>query len=214
MQRAGTRSCRERLYKTAPATFAFASRHGRHMADPADIQRLIGDLAREGTVVSVDLGAGTCRVQFADDLITGDIPWLCGRAGKTRLWSPPSIGEQVAVLCPEADTTRGILIGSLSSDANPHPANDNSTLGEFGDGARIGYDPEAHALTAILPASATVRIEAPGGIRFKGDLDVDGEIRATRKITSDDDVLAAGKSLKTHTHTGVQAGGAVSGPPK
>jgi phage baseplate assembly protein V len=184
------------------------------MADPADIQRLIGDLAREGTVVSVDLDAGTCRVQFSEELTTGEIPWLCGRAGDTRVWSAPSIGEQVAVLCPEADTTRGILIGSLSSDANPHPANDSSTLIKFSDGASIGYDPQGNALFAILPAGGTVSIEAPGGICFKGDLDVDGEIRATRKITSDDDVLAAGKSLKTHTHSGVQAGGGFSGPPK
>jgi len=42
------------------------------MADPAGLQRLIGDLAREGTVASVDLDAGTARVQFADDLTTSD----------------------------------------------------------------------------------------------------------------------------------------------
>jgi phage baseplate assembly protein V len=184
------------------------------MAEPADIQRLIGDLVREGTVVSVDLDAGTARVHFADDLTTGDIPWLCGRAGNTRVWSPPSIGEQVAVLCPEADTARGILIGSLSSDANPHPANDLSTTMEFGDGATVSYDPNAHALMAYLPGDATVLIVARGGIHYTGDLTVNGNIRSTGTITSDTDVVGGGKSLKTHTHTGVQAGGAFSGPPR
>ncbi len=184
------------------------------MADSADIQRLIGDLAREGTIVSVDRAAATARVQFADDLTTGDIPWLAGRLGATRTWSPPTPGEQVLVLAPEADTARGIIIGSLSSDARPHPANDSATLTEFEDGARIGYDPEAHALTAILPAGATVRVDASGGLSFSGDVSIDGDMRVTGTITGNTDVIGAGKSLKDHVHTGVQAGGALSGKPQ
>ena len=184
------------------------------MANTADIQRLVGDLVREGTVVSRDLAAGTARVQFADELTTGDLPWLASRAGSTRTWSPPAIGEQVVVLAPEADTARGIIIGSLSSDAHPHPANDGSTLTEYEDGARIGYDPEAHALTAILPGGATVHIDASGGLSIKGPVTVDGDIRSTGTITADTDVIGGGKSLKSHTHGGVQSGGAFSGPPK
>ena len=184
------------------------------MANTADIQRLVGDLVREGTVVSRDLAAGTARVQFADELTTGDLPWLASRAGSTRTWSPPAIGEQVVVIAPEADTARGIIIGSLSSDAHPHPANDGSTLTEYEDGARIGYDPEAHALTAILPGGATVHIDASGGLSIKGPVTVDGDIRSTGTITADTDVIGGGKSLKSHTHGGVQSGGAFSGPPK
>jgi len=184
------------------------------MAETADIQRLIGDLAREGTIVSIDLDAGTARVRFAEELTTGDIPWLASRAGSTRTWSPPAIGEQVVVLAPEADTARGMIIGSLSSDAHPHPANDASTLTEYEDGARIGYDPRSHALTAILPSGATVRIDADGGLSFKGDLTVDGDIKSTGTIAADNDVVGAGKSLKNHVHLGVQAGGALSGKPQ
>lgn len=184
------------------------------MADPADIQRLIGDLAREGTVVSVDLDAGTARVQFAHDLTTGDIPWLASRAGSTRAWSPPAIGEQVVVLAPEADTARGIIIGSLSSDAHPHPANDGSTLTEFEDGATVSYDPKTHSLMAYLPADATVLVVARGGLHFTGDLAVDGDINATGTVTGDADVIGGGKSLKGHVHTKVQAGCAISGPPQ
>lgn len=189
--------------------------HGRRaMADPADIQRLIGDLAREGVVVSVDHDAGTARVEFADQFTTGDIPWLSGRAGATRSWSPPSIGEQVLVLAPEADTARGIIIGSLSSDAHPHPANDRSTVLDFADRALIGYDPVAHALHTYLPEGATVLIVAKGGFRLTGDMEVDGHIRSTRTITAETDVIGGGKSLKDHVHTRVQAGGVVSGPPQ
>lgn len=184
------------------------------MANPTDIQRLLGDLIREGVVVSVDRDAAMARVEFADDLTTGDIPWLSSRAGSTRTWSPPAIGEQVVVLAPEADTARGIIIGSLSSDASPHPANDGSTVAEFEDGARVGYDPETHALSAILPAGATVRIEAVGGIVFKGNVMIDGDVQSTGTITAATDVIGGGKSLKGHVHLGVQAGGALSGKPQ
>ena len=184
------------------------------MADPADIQRLIGDLAREGTVVSVDLDAGTVRVEFADDLTTGDIPWLCGRAGKTRVWSPPTPGEQVTVLCPEGDTARGIVIGSLSSDAHPHAASDGSTRIDFEDGTWIGYDPGTRELTAILGTDGKITIVAPGGIRLTGPVTIEGDIDLQGGMNATGDVVAAGKSLKTHTHTGVQAGGAFSGPPR
>ncbi len=184
------------------------------MANPTDTQRLIGDLIREGIVVSVDLSAGTAKVEFADELTTGALPWLCRRAGSKRTWSPPSIGEQVVVLAPEADTNRGIIIGSLSSDAHPHPANDDSTLTEYRDRARIGYDPRTHTLTATLPAGATVRIDAGGGLSFKGDVAVDGDIHVTGSVTGDADVVGGGKSLKGHVHTNVQAGGAISGPPR
>jgi len=184
------------------------------MANPADTQRLIGDLAREGVVVSVDHAAGTARVEFANELTTGDIPWLASRAGATRTWSPPAIGEQVMVLAPEADTARGVIIGSLSSDAHPHPANDESSLTEYDDGARIGYDPKSHALTAILPGGATVRIDADGGLSLKGPVKVDGDITSTGTITANIDVIGGGKSLKGHVHLGVQAGGGLSGKPQ
>jgi phage baseplate assembly protein V len=184
------------------------------MADPADFQRLVGDIAREGTIVSVDLANGTCRVQLADELTTGDIPWLCSRVGKTRVWSPPSVGEQVAVLAPEGDTARAIVIGSLSSDANPHPANDGSMLVEFEDGARILYDPAGHKLDAVLPAGGNARLVAPSGIRLEGPVTIVGDLDIEGKATASGDIVAAGKSLKSHKHTGVQTGGGISGPPQ
>lgn len=183
------------------------------MGDPADLQRLLGDLMRLGTVASVDRAAGTCRVTIGD-LVTGDIPWLAARVGKTRVWSPPSEGEQVLVLCPEADTAAGLIVGSLSSDAHPNPADDASTLIEFEDGASIAYDPDAHQLLASLPGDATVMIVARGGLHFTGDLSVDGNIHSTGTVTADTDVVGAGKSLKSHKHLGVAAGSAVSGVPQ
>lgn len=182
------------------------------MADPADIQRLVGDLARLGVVRSVDPANATARVAIGD-LLTGDVPWLAARMGTTRIWSPPGVGEQVLVLCPEGDTAAGLILGSLSSDANPNPAADGSTLIEFGDGARILYDPDAHALDASLPAGATVLIAADT-ITLKANVRIEGQLDLVGMMTASDDVVAAGKSLKGHKHIAVQPGSGVSGAPQ
>lgn len=181
------------------------------MADPADIQRLLGDLAREGTVVSVDLKAGTARVRF-EDLVTGDIPWLASRMGKTRMRSPPTVSEQVLVIAPEADTGRGIIIGSLSSSAHPHPADDGSTVIEFEDGARLSYDPATTALTVALPAGGSLDVTAQT-MTLRGTVHVQGDLLVDQKITAQGDVVGAGKSLKDHVHDKVQPGQGVTGKP-
>jgi phage baseplate assembly protein gpV len=67
---------------------------------------------------------------------------------------------------------------------------------------------------AYLPSDATVLIVARGGLHFTGDLTVDGDIRSTGTVTGDTDVVGGGKSLKGHKHTGVQAGGAITGGPQ
>lgn len=182
-----------------------------YMADPADIQRLLGDLAREGTVQSVDLKARTARVLF-EDLVTGDIPWLMARAGKTRISSPPSVGEQVLVIAPEADTDRGIIIGSLSSSVHPDPAQDGSTIIDFEDGARLSYDPEAKSLEVNLPAGATLDVTAETMI-LRGTVHVRGDLFVEKQVTAQGDVVGAGKSLKDHLHDKVQPGQGVTGKP-
>lgn len=184
------------------------------MADPADIQRLVGDIAQEGEVVSVDHAAATCRVRIADDLVTGDLPWLAPRAGTTRIWAPPSIGEQVLVLCPEGDLGRGIVLGGLFCDAAPAPASDDRLHVEMPDGAIFAYDHHAHRLSVTLPAGGTLDVVADGGTSFSGPVSIDGPLTATDTITSDVDVVGGGKSLKGHRHLGVTVGSGISGPPQ
>jgi phage baseplate assembly protein V len=168
------------------------------MGEKLDIQRLIGDLVRLGTVASIDLAKATCRVRL-DQILTGDVPWAGGRAGAVRTWSPPSIGEQVVLICPE---------GGVYSNARPAPAaTEDSVSIHFDDGTWLGYDPGSKQLTAILGAGGTARIEAPGGITIRGDVSIEGTLTAT------EDVVAGDTSLRNHRHDKVQAGGAISGKP-
>ena len=173
------------------------------VAEPVDTPRLIGDLLREGVVIE-RIGA-TCRVAIGD-LESGPIPWLAGRAGDAAIWSPPSVGEQVIVLSPEGDIERAIVLPGIFSDAHPAPGDDTTHIA-FADGTWIGYDPGAGEAMVALGDGTGLTI-APGKIRINGDVEIAG------KLTATDDVVGAGKSLKDHLHTKVQAGAAISGPPQ
>lgn len=189
------------------------------MARINDPEAAAGEVLRLGTIYSVDPANATCRVE-SGDLITGDIAWIAQRAGKVRHWSPPSVGEQCLLLAPEGDLDAALVIVGIYSDACPAPSTDpNVTLLQYDDGAFISYDRASHSLTATLPAGGTARIEAPGGITIIGDTDITGDstvrgnLRVTGTINADEDVIAAGISLKSHKHGQVQAGGAQSGTP-
>lgn len=52
-----------------------------------------------------------------------------------------------------------------------------------------------------------------GDVEVNGDLSVNGDINCSQTVTASTDVLGGGKSLKTHTHSGVMSGGSNSGPP-
>lgn len=178
------------------------------MARTLDPEAAAGEVLRLGTIASVDPANGTCTVE-SGDLLTGDLPWIAQRAGKVRHWSPPSEGEQCLLLCPEGDLAAGMVIVGLYSDACPPPSADpDIILTQYDDGAIISYDQATHALTAILPAGGTARIEADGGISIKGDVAIEGS------LTTTGDVTAGNISLQNHPHDKVQAGNALSGKPQ
>jgi phage baseplate assembly protein V len=183
------------------------------MIEQEDIPADVSELIRLGTIASVDLAARRCTVRYGDEddegggATTPPIRWLAPRCGKTRVWSPPSEDEQVVLLCPDGQLAAAIALMGIEQDAFPLSGNDTTEFVEFEDGARLSYDPVAHALTAVLPAGGTALIEAPGGMKIKGDVEVEG------KLTASQDVLAGNISLKNHKHSGVQAGAAQSGAP-
>ena len=135
------------------------------------------------------------------------------RAGKTRTWSPPSLGEQMVVFCPAGEIGAAVALRGLASDAFPPVGSTLAELIEFEDGAKLSYDPVSHAMEVVLPAGATLAITAPGGSTITGDVTINGNLVCTGTVTGESDVLGGGKSLKSHKHTGVQAGAAQTGAP-
>ena len=172
--------------------------------DPATLMRI-------ATVESVDLAAKRCIV-IIGDITSPPVPWLAWRMGKTRIWSPPSVGEQVFLICAEGELGSGVVLPGVPCDAFPHAGDSAEEFIMFGDGARIAYDPDAHSLTAVLPGSATAEITAQT-ITLNGNVRINGDVAITGTVNADTDVVAAGKSLKSHRHSGVSTGSGQSGPP-
>lgn len=193
------------------------------MPDPVkrqeDIPADLSELIRLGTIATVDLAAATCTVRYGDpddddgEAETPPIRWLAPRAGATRIWSPPTIGEQALIIAPDGQLAGAVALLGIWQDAFPPPGSTLAELIEYADGARIGYDPESHALTATLPNGATALVEAPGGLTIRADVRIEGNVTLTGSLAASEDVIAAGISLKSHKHGNVQAGTAQSGEP-
>ena len=182
---------------------------------PADWSTLI----RLGTILEVDLAAARCVVRFGnpDDpdggARTPPIRWLALRAGETRAWSPPSVGEQVLLLTPDGQLGAAVALAGMVQDAFPPPGNSSRELLRFADGAEIAYDPRSHRLEAILPAGGTATIEAPGGITLRGDVAIEGELTVSQSVIAEGDVTGGSVSLKDHRHSQVKSGAELSGKP-
>lgn len=135
-----------------------------------DLYRLIANLLRIGVVFDVDLVAVRVRV-FSGDLESDWLPWFELRAGTTTTWNPPTLGEQVIMLCPGGDLTAGIVLTGLNSEAIPAPsASADEHVTQYPDGARTVYDHVAGAMT--ITGIKTLRIEAADKIVFDCPLSV------------------------------------------
>ncbi len=181
----------------------------------------MGDLINLGTIAEVDLARGLVRVKMGD-VETSWIRWSSGRAGATRIWSPPSAGEQVVLVAPHGDLAAAFCFGAIASEANPPAGNSLRELMIFSDGAIAAYDPEAGEMELLLPeggklrilAAGGVEIEASAGVTIKGPVSIEGDVSIQGSAEATGDVKAGAISLKTHKHIGVQAGGGVTGVPQ
>jgi phage baseplate assembly protein V len=154
------------------------------MRSPQDAPTDPDQLIRFGTIASVDLGAARCVVTLDDAAATGPIRWFEARAGATRTWSPPTVGEQVMVLCAGGEIGAAVALRGIASDANPPAGNSLVENITFSDGAVLSYDPVAHTLAIILPTSAAITITAPSGISLAADVNIAGSISASGNIVA------------------------------
>ena len=184
----------------------------------ARLERLLHRTIQVGSVSDVDLGRARVRVAYDRDengrpVRTGWLRWNAGRAGATRDWNPPSIGEQVLLLAPGGDLAAAVVVGAFFQDAHPPPAGDaEKHLVAYPDGAEIDYDAASHHLRVELPAGATVALSAPGGVSVngeltvKGDVDVSGSIEGRSVADAQGDLGEIRSVYNRHVHTTPPAG--------
>ncbi|GHL58500.1 baseplate assembly protein [Escherichia coli] len=121
-----------------------------------EILRFIRNMIRTGIIVETDLNAGRCRVQTGG-MCTDWLQWLTHRAGRSRTWWAPSVGEQVLILAVGGELDTAFVLPGIYSGDNPAPSASADALHIRFDGAVIEYEPETSALTVsgIKTASVT-----------------------------------------------------------
>ena len=197
--------------------------------DIAELSRLLENLLRLGTVAEVQHGTPP-RVRVKTGGITTDwLPWTERRAGGTRTWSPPTIGEQVLLLCPSGELRNGVILCGIPSDdidVPSHNADETVTLHQ--DGAMTVYNHATGTLSVtgiqkvIVEAATSVLVKCPD-TTFDGDVTVRGLFSYQNGIagqggengnvirgdlTHQDGALSSnGVVLDDHDHGAVQRGG-------
>jgi len=129
-------------------------------ADLSDIFRLLQNLIRLGTIAEVD--GAKARVQLGTNITTEWLKWITPRAGSTRTWSAPTVGEQVIVLSPGGDLTRGTIVPALYAkkfDA-PETSDTTHTL-HYPHGAVVQYDRAFYKLTVSLNDGMAMSVQEP-----------------------------------------------------
>lgn len=204
-----------------------------------EIMRLITNLIRTGIVSEVDKVNWLCRVKTGD-LETNWINWLTLRAGNTRTWWKPSVGEQVVLLSLGGNLETAFALPAIYSEAFPPPdySEDGSTT-VFKDGGWFQYEPESGQLlirnikSVLIEASDKIelntaqfvvnaeqtRLNSPTVIT--GDTAIHGGTVLNGGAKINGDVTQGGGQMSSnsvvvddHDHGGVQRGGGRTDGPK
>lgn len=170
-----------------------------------ELARAIRNLIRSGVVTEVDTVQGLCRVQ-SGGIQTTWLNWLTTRAGRSRTWWAPSVGEQVLLLAIGGELDTAFVLPGIFSDDNPAPsASEDAWHVVFPDGAVIEYEPETSALTvsgiktADETASESITATVPLVL-----------VKASTSITLDTPEVICTNKLTTATLE-VQKGGTMKG---
>ncbi|USZ80540.1 baseplate assembly protein [Serratia phage MQ-4] len=124
--------------------------------DLSEINRILANMIRIGRVIELD--EANARVKLAVGGLTTDwLPWGADRAGKTRKWSPPQIGEQIMMFSPYGDSAQGVAGMSIFQDdfAAPAQSKDQETT-VYPDGSTVDYNSATNTLTVTVTGSAKV----------------------------------------------------------
>ncbi|WP_105632262.1 phage baseplate assembly protein V [Cronobacter dublinensis] len=199
----------------------------------SELSRAIRNMIRPGIIVQVDLETCRCRVQTGKN-VTDWLQWLTHRAGRSRTWWAPSVGEQVLILAVGGELDTAFVLPGIFSDDNPAPsASADAVHLAFPDGAVIEYEPASGALkvagiqTASISAAKSATVAVPvvtvtASTRITLDTPevvctnklITGILEVQKGGTMKGNILHSGGALTSngvqvdeHSHGGIERGG-------
>lgn len=189
-------------------------------AQLTEIMRLITNLIRTGTVTEVDRVNWLCRVKTGD-LETNWINWLTCRAGKSRTWWKPSVGEQVVLFSLGGNLETAFALPAVYSNQFPPPSDsDDGNVTAYDDGGWFEYEPSTGRW--YVRGIKSMVIEAGDNITLKtGEFVVEADTtRINSEVVINGGVTQGGGAMSSngivvddHEHTGVLKGGSNTGGP-
>src|SRR5699024_4962861 len=139
-----------------------------------ELTRRLNNIIRIGTIAAVDPSHARARLRDGA-LLSAWRPWLELRAGTTRSWNPPTVGEQALLLAPGGDPADSIILTGIYQDAHSAPSTSPArTRTDNPDGARVEYD-HAHSVLHVqtpgditLHAGGDITLQASGNVTISG----------------------------------------------
>lgn len=176
-----------------------------------ELARALRNMIRTGVIVETDPDTGRCRVQTGG-IVTDWLQWLTHRAGRSRTWWSPSVGEQVLILAVGGELDTAFVLPGIFSDDHPAPSVSADALHiAFPDGAVIEYEPQTSALTvsgiktADVTASESITATVPVVLVKAAEritLDTPEVICTNKLVTGSLEVQKGGQMRGDITHTG------------
>lgn len=151
------------------------------------------------TAVNYEYGTVNVSIEALDDTLLEDVPIMQRFTQDHKSLSMPRLKSIVVVALKEDG--RAVVLGSFYSQINTSPSTTEKLILDLADGTKIEYDVENSKLVAKV--NGTAEITSTGDFTIKAPtINLDGEVKATKSITSDIDVKVNSISLLNHTHTG------------
>ncbi len=170
-----------------------------------ELEKKLERLVRIGEVVAVDPRRACVRVKFLDtDRTVSDfLPVLVRFAGKDKVYSMPQIGDRVLCIFLPNALELGFVIGQNYFLENPPPAKDDKLfVAKLEDGTYAEYNKRNSHFKFLLPDGNHLIYD--GKWRFKGDIEVDGNVKVSKEIFDHSGKHGSLNLLRTtynrHTH--------------
>ena len=186
-----------------------------------EIMRLITNLIRTGTVSEVDPVNWLCRVKTGD-IETNWINWLTLRAGNTRTWWKPTVGEQVVLLSLGGNLETAFALPAIYSDAFPPPSDsEDGSVTEYPDGGWFEYDPVKHlwlirgVQNVLIEGAENMELNTKKFLLNADEAEINAEMKIRGGVEQTGGKMSSnGVVVDDHDHGGVEHGSSRTDGPK
>lgn len=145
--------------------------------------------------------------------IIHDVPYARIQGGTAAVILDPKVGDIGIVVFAHRDIS---AVKASKAPANPgsrrkHDWADAMYIGGVLNGVPTQYI--RFTSTGDIELKPATKVTVLGALDVVGNVTVEGNVMSTLTVTGAVNVFGGGKSLLTHVHSGVTAGGGSSGPP-